>query len=529
MLTGKQLAAYCEKVFANKWVYWYGTCGYACTKSLYNSKKKQYPNHYTAVREAAYMKDIANGKTGADCVGMIKSFFWTGGVFGGKNTYASNHCPDTSANGMINLCTQTGNPSSVPDIPGLVLWKSGHIGVYVGGGMAIEMKGFDYDCLRRKVSEGGWTKWGRLPASMISYDDECSDCDIPPEPEGDRDLRNGDEGADVKQLQTNLIRLGFDCGKWGADGEFGDCTEQSVEAFQRAWGVTVTGIYDATTRAAMEYALDALDTPPEQPRRVKIIGGQCYVRSAPNTSGRKLGIAKEGDILPWGGETSPDGWQLIEYGNENAWVSGKYARLIDDSTRGDKIVDISEFQPTIDYDALIGDTALIIMRAGIRKKDGKIYEDAYFQKHATELQRRGVRFGTYFYSQAKSVEEAKEEARMYWLYARDFKPLFWAIDAEKDFLTADTIKTFGQELREQGAERVGAYIANHLHQKYGYSTIRDCFDFTWIPRYAAIRPTFYCDLWQYTDAGQVDGISRNVDLNRITGDGKTLSWFRDGE
>ena len=28
------------------------------------------------------------------------------------------------------------------------------------------------------------------------------------------------EGADVKELQTDLITLGFDCGKWGADGEF---------------------------------------------------------------------------------------------------------------------------------------------------------------------------------------------------------------------------------------------------------------------------------------------------------------------
>ena len=42
MFTGKQLAAFCEKVYAGKWVYWYGTCGYECTESLYKSKKKQY-------------------------------------------------------------------------------------------------------------------------------------------------------------------------------------------------------------------------------------------------------------------------------------------------------------------------------------------------------------------------------------------------------------------------------------------------------------------------------------------------------
>ena len=331
MFTGKQLAAYCEKVYKAGWVYWYGTCGYKCTKSLYNAKRKQYPNHYTDARTAGYMRDIQAGKWCADCVGLIKSFFWSGGIFEGESKYASNHCPDVSANGMIALCPQTGPISSIPNIPGLVVWKSGHIGVYVGEGFVVELKGFDYDCLRRRVSAGGWSKWGRLPASMISYndDDGCGDCEIPPEPEGLRDLRNGDEGADVKQLQKNLIRLGFSCGRWGADGEFGDCTEQAVEAFQRARGIDVTGVYDAATRRAMETALDELDAPTEAPRYVRITGGNCYVRTAPDTTGKKLGVAHEGDLLPYQGQTSFDGWHLVEFKNQNGWVSGKYGKLVE--------------------------------------------------------------------------------------------------------------------------------------------------------------------------------------------------------
>ncbi len=45
---------------------------------------------------------------------------------------------------------------------------------------------------------------------------------------GDRLLKNGCVGADVKQLQEALIRLGISCGDYGADGEFGDCTEMAV-------------------------------------------------------------------------------------------------------------------------------------------------------------------------------------------------------------------------------------------------------------------------------------------------------------
>ncbi|MBO5917365.1 MAG: peptidoglycan-binding protein [Oscillospiraceae bacterium] len=329
MLTGRQLAAHCEKVYKTKWVYWYGTCGYKCTRSLYESKKRQYPNHYTADRASGYERDIAAGKWCADCVGLIKSFFWSGGVFEGPSKYASNHCPDVSANGMIALCPQTGPIKTMPDIPGIVVWKPGHIGVHVGGGIVVEMKGFDYDCRRRDVSAGGWAKWGKLPASMISYSDEdgCGDCEIPEEPVGQRDLRNGDEGADVKQLQQNLIKLGYSCGKWGADGEFGDCTEQAVEAFQRAHGLAETGVYDAPTRAVMEEALDRLDAPVDDPRDVRIVGGNCYVRTAPNTRGAKLGVAHEGDVLPYQGQTSADGWHLVIFKNQNGWVSGKYSRL----------------------------------------------------------------------------------------------------------------------------------------------------------------------------------------------------------
>ena len=117
MLTGKQLAAYCEKVYRAGWVYWYGTYGRKCTQSLYEAKKKQYPSHYKADRTSGYMKDIREGKWCADCVGMIKSFFWTGGEFEAVPKYATNHCPDVSADGMFALCVEKGK---IATIQGLV-------------------------------------------------------------------------------------------------------------------------------------------------------------------------------------------------------------------------------------------------------------------------------------------------------------------------------------------------------------------------------------------------------------------------
>ena len=167
-----------------------------------------------------------------------------------------------------------------------------------------------------------------LPDNMISYTDQPTP---KPEPDvGDRDLKNGDEGPDVKQLQENLIELGFSCGPYGADGEFGDCTEMAVEAFQRAYGLPETGMYDAATREVMEKALDEHDEPAEEPKWVEIVGGDCYVRTAPNkTTSKKLGVAHRGDKYLYQGQTSDDGWHLIEYKNQNGWVSGKYSRLVE--------------------------------------------------------------------------------------------------------------------------------------------------------------------------------------------------------
>lgn len=142
---------------------------------------------------------------------------------------------------------------------------------------------------------------------------------------GDRTLRNGDEGEDVKLLQSYLIDLGYDLGRWGADGDFGDATELAVEKFQRDHKLGVDGIYGPKSHAALMEAIDA-QAAPEAARSVEIVGGQCWVRSAHNTGGAKLGVVKAGTVLPYGGQTE-GGWLLVAYDNQNGWVSGKYGKL----------------------------------------------------------------------------------------------------------------------------------------------------------------------------------------------------------
>ena len=144
---------------------------------------------------------------------------------------------------------------------------------------------------------------------------------------GDRVLQHGCEGQDVKLMQEMLVKLGYDLGSWGCDGDFGDCTELALWAFQKKAGLDVDGECGPVTLVALEKTVEALEDAKLTGQTVCIVGGDCYIRTAPNTSARILGVAYNWHKFPFGGQISDNGWLLIEYGKQNAWVSGKYGRL----------------------------------------------------------------------------------------------------------------------------------------------------------------------------------------------------------
>ncbi len=68
---------------------------------------------------------------------------------------------------------------------------------------------------------------------------------------GGRILKKGRTGADVAQLQAALIALGYSCGSWGADGDFGSATDKAVRSFQRDRGLEVDGEFGPLSLAAL--------------------------------------------------------------------------------------------------------------------------------------------------------------------------------------------------------------------------------------------------------------------------------------
>ena len=143
---------------------------------------------------------------------------------------------------------------------------------------------------------------------------------------GSRELRNGMEGEDVKELQAMLIQLGYDLGKWGADGDFGDMTEMAVREFQKSNRLDIDGVVGKKTYAALIEPKN--DIVAENPTQVRIEGGNCYARVEPDTKSVIIGTCRKDCYYPYDGEMSENGWVCITYNGMKAWASGKYAKLM---------------------------------------------------------------------------------------------------------------------------------------------------------------------------------------------------------
>ena len=146
---------------------------------------------------------------------------------------------------------------SLPELPGVALRSDGHVGVYIGGGYAVEERGFNYGCVKTRVSSRNWTHWYKLP--FIDYGEGAANVPATEHTLGSRLLKKGMEGSDVKALQELLLQLGYDLPRYGADGEFGSETLEAVKAFQKDEGLEVDGKYGEKSHAALMDAVADAD------------------------------------------------------------------------------------------------------------------------------------------------------------------------------------------------------------------------------------------------------------------------------
>ncbi|MBR5088465.1 MAG: C40 family peptidase [Ruminiclostridium sp.] len=123
---------------------------------------------YTTERWNELKKLCGKGYYGVDCVGLIKSYYWSGKADGGVGSpkYGAAGYPDTNAGGMYNAAKVKGRIATIPERPGVIVYSKSHphVGIYVGNGYTIESTlGTRGDGVVKRKLDGFWEYWFECP------------------------------------------------------------------------------------------------------------------------------------------------------------------------------------------------------------------------------------------------------------------------------------------------------------------------------------------------------------------------------
>jgi GH25 family lysozyme M1 (1,4-beta-N-acetylmuramidase) len=157
-------------------------------------------------------------------------------------------------------------------------------------------------------------------------------------------------------------------------------------------------------------------------------------------------------------------------------------------------------------------------------QSGTLYVDELAQSHYAGAKAAGLKVGAYFFSQAISVEEAREEARYALQLTED-----WSLDMPIVFdweIPVPEARTAGMDPRtltdlqkhfcavmEGKGYKPMIYFNWNMSSNLLYLTELEDYPF-WLALYQdRMTYPYRVEMWQYTDRGRVPGIEGNVDLN----------------
>lgn len=225
-----------------------------------------------------------------------------------------------------------------------------------------------------------------------------------------------------------------------------------------------------------------------------------------------------------------DTLQKHPYVNDNLVVTenNEYRYYENEQLVTHKGIDVSSYQGAINWQQVAADgVEYAIIRLGIRGygSEGRLVLDEYFIRNIEGATAAGVEVGVYFFTQALTPEEAREEADFV-IEALSPYNLQCTVVLDVEDVNASSARTNVLTM-EQWTDNCIAFFdrieeAGYRPMIYGnLKTFMLMLDLTRIERYpkwfAAYTPYFYYpyafDIWQYTDSAKVAGITGNVDMN----------------
>lgn len=223
---------------------------------LNTTNKERYTRNYSYNAQSSRASKIRSASYdtfGFDCVCLIKGILWgwdgnVNATYGGAK-YGSNGVPDVGADQMMNYCYDVSTDFSNIK-KGELVHMPGHIGIYIGDGLAVECTpiwgdGVQITAVGNIAKKSGyntryWTNHGK--SNFIDYSDQGGDESFL-SPRGW--LTKGDSGEKIVKVDS-----------WFAEkvkgNYFGDYTEACVKVFQKQNGLEQDGNIGPITLAKME-------------------------------------------------------------------------------------------------------------------------------------------------------------------------------------------------------------------------------------------------------------------------------------
>ena len=214
---------------------------------------------------------------------------------------------------------------------------------------------------------------------------------------------------------------------------------------------------------------------------------------------------------------------LVEntYNWNNLNKDGTFMSYEDENYTSMQGIDVSSHQEWIDWEKVKNaGIEFAYIRVGYRGwETGEIHKDSYFDYNIQSCIKYGIKVGVYFFSQATSVDEAREEAEFTINQIKSYNidlPVSYDIEQagegegrvdnlSREVWTQNAV-TFLHIMKNAGYETMN-YNSTKLFEKYFLLEYMQEFD-TWVAQYDVDYPTYQYtfSVWQYTDAGTVYGI-----------------------
>ena len=220
--------------------------------------------------------------------------------------------------------------------------------------------------------------------------------------------------------------------------------------------------------------------------------------------------------------------QKSPYDWSNLDTSGTYFAYKEDGKVVSAVgVDVSDHQGQIDWNTVAqSGVSFALVRVGNRgTTEGGLFEDSRYRQNIQGAQEAGLIVGAYFFSQATTPQEAEEEAQF-------VKELLSGIELSGPvaFDLEVTPRSRVEGLTQAQATACARAFCQEVASLgtgpliYGNSNDLELFEQEllddyplWYAQYQTRQPscTLPFIMWQYTESGQVPGISTPTDLNLL--------------